>query len=216
MGWESVFVGGLGWHMVGLHVGHDPVNEVGSLCVYSWVASLSAPDHDLYHTVFLLYFSHICIIFCVFCLIVFTIYLVYFYPICFEFSKYPSHCNCQQFDRLQTLKQEFPQEKDIWRIFFWNDRRKDVILMGGKSSCSPVSPRDNSGELVAAHEWTWKMVFDKDTHNLILFKLKKNLKNSFLTQFVLHFSLLFSHIISYFNVLPEIRMIDAIETKNVD
>ena len=60
------------------------------------------------------------------------------------------------------------------------------------------------------------MVFDKDTHNLILFKLKKNLKNNLLTQFVLHFSLLFSHIISYFNVLPEIRMIDAIETKNVD
>merc|ERR1712077_165142 len=29
----------VGW----LHVGVDPVNEVGGLCVYSWVASLSAP-----------------------------------------------------------------------------------------------------------------------------------------------------------------------------
>merc|ERR1712176_42017 len=43
MGWESVFVGGFGLTWLGLHVGVDPVDEVGSLCVYSWVASLSAP-----------------------------------------------------------------------------------------------------------------------------------------------------------------------------
>ena len=109
-----------------------------------------------------------------------------------------------------------PRKGHLENLFLKWWKKKRYNFNGVKSSCSPVSPRDNSGELVAAHEWTWKMVFDKDTHNLILFKLKKNLKNSFLTQFVLHFSLLFSHIISYFNVLPEIRMIDAIETKNVD
>ena len=48
MGWESVFVGGFGLTWLGLHVGVDPVNEVGSLCVHSWVARLSAPDHNFY------------------------------------------------------------------------------------------------------------------------------------------------------------------------
>ena len=31
-----------------------------------------------------------------------------------------------------------------------------------KSSPSPVSPGDDSGELVAAHEWTWQVGFNKN------------------------------------------------------
>ena len=30
-----------------------------------------------------------------------------------------------------------------------------------KSWLSPVSPGDDSGELVAAHEWTWQVGFNK-------------------------------------------------------
>ena len=41
---------------MGLHVRVDPVDEVGGLCVHSWVAGLGAPEHAFYHTVFLLYF----------------------------------------------------------------------------------------------------------------------------------------------------------------
>ena len=37
-------------------MGVDPVDEVGGLCVHSWVAGLGAPEHAFYHTVFLLYF----------------------------------------------------------------------------------------------------------------------------------------------------------------
>ena len=42
-------------------MGVDPVDEVGGLCVHSWVAGLGAPEHAFYHTVFLLYFLCICV-----------------------------------------------------------------------------------------------------------------------------------------------------------
>ena len=65
-----------GW----LHVWVDPVNEVGSLCVHSWVASLSAPEQ-----------LSVISFFCVFC-------VIDFYPICIKHSIYLSYCKCYKFD----------------------------------------------------------------------------------------------------------------------
>ena len=66
-----------------------------------------------------------------------------------------------------TKIQKCPKKKTIAKM----RKCKNAKLRKSKNTkfdnwLSPVSPGDDSGELVAAHEWTWQVGFNKLIHNL--------------------------------------------------